>query len=162
AAGTSRCSPSQSSSCRHSLPTFALWSAQRQTSTPPAQRKRTRCSSPVRELADQRSSERFDTRRIRTMTRTVLITGSSSGIGQATAQRFATRGWQVVATARNPSALTAWASATILTLPLDVTDRASIAAAVAATTARFGSIDVLVNNAGYGLFGPLEGTTTEE
>jgi NAD(P)-dependent dehydrogenase (short-subunit alcohol dehydrogenase family) len=96
------------------------------------------------------------------MTRTVLITGSSSGIGQATAQIFAERGWNVVATARNPSALTAWASANILTLPLDVTDEASIAAAVAATTARFGSIDVLVNNAGYGLFGPLEGATTEQ
>src|ERR1051326_7961097 len=94
------------------------------------------------------------------MTRTVLITGSSSGIGQATAQIFAERGWNVAATARNPSALTAWASADTLTLPLDVTDDASIAAAVAATTARFGSIDVLVNNAGYGLFGPLDRKST--
>src|SRR5215467_183376 len=96
---------------------------------------------------------------MRIVARTVLITGSPSSIGQATAQLFAERGWNVVATARNPSALTAWASANILTLPLDVTEEASIAAAVAATTARFGSIEVMVNNAGYGLFGPLEGTT---
>jgi NAD(P)-dependent dehydrogenase (short-subunit alcohol dehydrogenase family) len=96
------------------------------------------------------------------MTRTVLITGSSSGIGQATARLFAERGWNVAATARNPSALAGWAGPPILTLPLDVTDDASIAAAVAATTARFGGIDVLVNNAGYGLFGPIEGATTKQ
>src|SRR5262245_56776509 len=96
------------------------------------------------------------------MTRTVLITGSSSGIGQATTHLFAKRGWHVAATARNPSALTAWADPSILTLPLDVTDDASIGAAVAVTTAQFGGIDVLVNNAGYGLFGPLEGVTTEQ
>src|SRR5262249_23271707 len=96
------------------------------------------------------------------MTQTVLITGSSSGIGRATAQLFAQRGWNVAATARNPAALAPLAHANLLTLPLDVTEEASIAAAVAATTARFGSLDVLVNNAGYGLFGPLEGTTAEQ
>ncbi|MBO0793143.1 MAG: SDR family oxidoreductase [Ktedonobacteraceae bacterium] len=96
------------------------------------------------------------------MTQTVLITGSSSGIGQATAQLFVERGWNVVATARNPEAVTRSASGTLLALPLDVTDEASIAAAVAATMTRFGSIDVLVNNAGYGLFGPLEGTSAEQ
>ena len=97
------------------------------------------------------------------MQKTVLITGSSSGIGRATARLFAARGWNVVATARNPAALTDWtAAANIAVLPLDVTDEASIAAAVTAATHRFGTIDVLVNNAGYGLFGPLEGTTTEQ
>ena len=93
---------------------------------------------------------------------TVLITGSSSGIGQATAQLFAARGWKVAATARNPAALAPLAGANVLTLRLDVTEEASIAAAVAATTDRFGSLDVLVNNAGYGLFGPLEGTSAEQ
>jgi NAD(P)-dependent dehydrogenase (short-subunit alcohol dehydrogenase family) len=96
------------------------------------------------------------------MTQTVLITGSSSGIGQATAQLFAARGWKVAATARNPAALAPLAGANVLTLRLDVTEEASIAAAVAATTDRFGSLDVLVNNAGYGLFGPLEGTSAEQ
>jgi NAD(P)-dependent dehydrogenase (short-subunit alcohol dehydrogenase family) len=96
------------------------------------------------------------------MAQTVLITGSSSGIGQATAQLFAAQGWNVAATARNPQSLAHLTGANILALPLDVTDEASIAAAVAATTARFGSIDILVNNAGYGLFGPLEGMTAEQ
>lgn len=96
------------------------------------------------------------------MTHTVLITGSSSGIGQATARLFTERGWNVAATARNPASLAPLAGASLLALPLDVTDEASIAAAVAATTDQFGSIDVLVNNAGYGLFGPLEGASAEQ
>jgi NAD(P)-dependent dehydrogenase (short-subunit alcohol dehydrogenase family) len=97
------------------------------------------------------------------MKRTVLITGSSSGIGRATAQLFAARGWNVVATARNPAALAALAEKeNVAALSLDVTNEASMAAAVAAAIERFDSIDVLVNNAGYGLFGPLEGTTTEQ
>jgi NAD(P)-dependent dehydrogenase (short-subunit alcohol dehydrogenase family) len=96
------------------------------------------------------------------MTHTVLITGSSSGIGQATARLFTERGWNVAATARNPADLSPLTGANLLALPLDVTDEASIASAVAETLARFGSIDVLVNNAGYGLFGPLEGTSTEQ
>ena len=94
---------------------------------------------------------------------TVLVTGSSSGFGLAIAQRFAARGWNVVATARNPASIPGWAGGDrIAALPLDVTDEASVAAAVAATIRRFGAIDVLVNNAGYGLFGPLEGTTAEQ
>ena len=92
------------------------------------------------------------------MAKTVLITGSSSGIGRATAQLFATRGWNVAATARHPDSPGTWAEfANILPLRLDVTDEASIGAAVGAAAAQFGTIDVLVNNAGYGLFGPLEG-----
>jgi NAD(P)-dependent dehydrogenase (short-subunit alcohol dehydrogenase family) len=95
--------------------------------------------------------------------KTVLITGCSSGIGRVTAELFARRGWRVAATARQPAALEGWARAEKVTaLPLDVTDEASIAAAVATTVERFGTIDVLVNNAGYGLFGPLEGATTEQ
>ncbi|HKD76151.1 MAG TPA: SDR family oxidoreductase [Ktedonobacterales bacterium] len=96
------------------------------------------------------------------MARTALITGSSSGIGLATAQLFAQQGWNVAATSRDPSSLASLAGANIFTHQLDVTDAASIAAAVATTTDRFGSIDVLVNNAGYGLFGPLEGITPDQ
>jgi NAD(P)-dependent dehydrogenase (short-subunit alcohol dehydrogenase family) len=96
------------------------------------------------------------------MTYTVLITGSSSGIGQATVQLFAAKGWNVAATTRDLASLAQVAGANLLKLQLDVTDEATIAAAVTATTARFGAIDVLVNNAGYGLFGPLEGMTAEQ
>lgn len=97
------------------------------------------------------------------MAKTVLITGASSGIGRATAELMALQGWQVAATARNPVEMQTWASARNITvLPLDVTDEASIEAAVSSTVERFGRIDVLVNNAGYGVFGPLEGATAKE
>jgi len=97
------------------------------------------------------------------MPKTVLITGSSSGIGRATAELFAARGWNVAATARDPASLGSLAQqSNVAPLRLDVTDEASIAAAVAAAVSRFGPIDVLVNNAGYGLFGPLEGAAAGE
>ena len=89
------------------------------------------------------------------MAQTVLITGCSSGIGLLSARFFAADGWNVVATAREAAALAGIAGDQVLALPLDVTDEPSIAAAVAAAVERFGSIDVLVNNAGYGIFGPL-------
>jgi NAD(P)-dependent dehydrogenase (short-subunit alcohol dehydrogenase family) len=93
---------------------------------------------------------------------TVIITGCSSGIGLLAARLFAARGWNVAATARHPSALEGLVSDRVLALSLDVVDEASIAAAVAATVDRFGAIDVLVNNAGFGLFGPLEAVTAEQ
>ena len=97
--------------------------------------------------------------------RTVLITGASAGIGRVTAELMASRGWQVAATARDPSALSEWAATAgprVAMFRLDVTEEASIAAAVAAVVQRFGGLDVLVNNAGFGLFGPLEGATPED
>lgn len=97
------------------------------------------------------------------MAQTVLITGASSGIGRATAQYFAQKGWNVSATARYPVSDSIWGQAgNTITPRLDVTDEASIASAITATLERFGTIDVVVNNAGYGLFGPLEGTTAEQ
>ena len=93
---------------------------------------------------------------------TVLITGCSSGIGHVTAQRFASSGWNVAATARDPATIEGLASDSVATIRLDVTDELSIAAAVAATVARFGTIEVLVNNAGIGVFGPLESVSTEQ
>jgi len=90
-------------------------------------------------------------------TKTVLITGSSSGIGLATAMHFQAQGWNVVATARRPEAQPQLAALPNVICPaLDVTDARSIAAAVQAGVARFGRIDVVVNNAGYGLMGAFE------
>lgn len=97
-----------------------------------------------------------------TMARTVFITGGSSGFGQATARLFAARGWNVVATMRKLTHRPDWASASqVLILPVDVTDEATIRAAVSVTLERFGAIDVLINSAGCGLFGPLEGASAE-
>ena len=86
----------------------------------------------------------------------VLITGCSSGIGAATAGRLARRGHLVYATARQPDTLAGLASDGCRTLPLDVTDEASMQAAVRQVEAEQGRLDVLVNNAGYGLYGPVE------
>jgi NAD(P)-dependent dehydrogenase (short-subunit alcohol dehydrogenase family) len=97
------------------------------------------------------------------MTKTILITGASSGIGKATAKLFNEKGWNVIATMRTPaneSELTELDN--VLVTRLDVTDLASIDAAVAAGLDRFGSIDALVNNAGYGAYGPLEATSRDK
>ena len=97
------------------------------------------------------------------MKRIVLITGASSGIGRATAELLAARGYSVAATAREPGDLRGLPSGPDLALfQLDVTDEGSIERAVRGVVERFGGIDVLVNNAGFGLFGPLEGTTPEQ
>lgn len=96
------------------------------------------------------------------MASTVLITGCSSGIGAAAVQKFAAQGWNVAATLRNPagSRFDPGAGA-VEAFALDVTQPASVAAAVGQALARFGAIDVLVNNAGYGLFGPFETASPE-
>jgi NAD(P)-dependent dehydrogenase (short-subunit alcohol dehydrogenase family) len=97
------------------------------------------------------------------MQKTVLITGCSSGFGRTTAHHFAQQGWNVVATMRDTQAAGALATlANVLVTRLDVQDGASIAAAIAAGIARFGAIDALVNNAGFGLFGLFEATTPEQ
>ncbi len=85
---------------------------------------------------------------------TVLITGCSSGYGLETARRFHAEGWNVVATMRTPREDMLSRSERLRVLALDVTDPASIAAALEAS----GPIDVLVNNAGIGLFGAFEVT----
>jgi NAD(P)-dependent dehydrogenase (short-subunit alcohol dehydrogenase family) len=92
----------------------------------------------------------------------VLITGCSSGIGLHTAMAFAKNGDAVVASMRNPAKAVALKSAAaaagveVEVVALDVTDDASASAAVTDVLARHGKIDVLVNNAGVGLSGPVE------
>ncbi len=91
------------------------------------------------------------------MTQTIFITGASSGIGKATALYFHNKGWNVVATLRDPAQAGDLAALPrVLVTRLDVMDGASITAAVDAANRRFGGIDVLLNNAGYGAYGPLE------
>ena len=91
------------------------------------------------------------------MKKSVLITGCSSGIGAAAARVFSERGWNVAATMRNPAQGDALARLPgVEVFALDVTDRASVSAAVRQAQDAFGAIDVLINNAGYGAFGPFE------
>jgi NAD(P)-dependent dehydrogenase (short-subunit alcohol dehydrogenase family) len=88
-----------------------------------------------------------------------FITGCSSGFGRELAKLVLARGWRAVVTARDAAAvadLARGAEDGALALALDVTDPAAIETAVAATQARFGGIDVLVNNAGYGYQAAIE------
>lgn len=89
--------------------------------------------------------------------KTVFITGASSGIGKETAKYFAAKGWQVAATMRNPhNEKDLKESTKVKLLPLDVTNTDSIRNAIHNALATFGKIDVLVNNAGYGMAGISE------
>jgi NADP-dependent 3-hydroxy acid dehydrogenase YdfG len=93
----------------------------------------------------------------------MLITGASCGIGEATAKYFLAKGWNVAATMRSPDRAGSWATGKSVICPrLDLSDPISIANAIDLTLERFGQIDVLVNNAGYALMGPIEGVTTEQ
>jgi len=86
----------------------------------------------------------------------VLITGCSSGIGRAAALSLHQAGFTVYATARRTEALTELSDRGLRTLALDVTDEQSMMTAVAAVEADAGAVAVLINNAGYGLYGPVE------
>jgi len=88
--------------------------------------------------------------------RSVLITGCSTGIGRATALHLARRGWTVFATARRPETIAALADAGCRTLALDLCDEDSMRVAVDEVEQVAGALGVLVNNAGYGLQGPVE------
>ena len=96
---------------------------------------------------------------------TWFITGCSSGFGRELARAVLARGWNTVVTARNPAEIAdivAENSDTALAVKLDVTDRTQIADAVRQARARFRTIDVLVNNAGYGYRGAVEEASDAE
>jgi NAD(P)-dependent dehydrogenase (short-subunit alcohol dehydrogenase family) len=88
-----------------------------------------------------------------------LVTGTSTGLGRTAAKHFAQHGWNVIATMRRPEEDTELSGLDdVFVTRLDVQDRASIATAIDAGIVRFGRIDALVNNAGFGLFGVFEST----
>ena len=97
-----------------------------------------------------------------TKKRTVLITGCSTGIGRATATYLAGRGHRVYATARRIESIEDLQRDGCKTLTLDVTDEASMRAAVDEVTSVEGGVEALVNNAGYGLHGPFEEASLDE
>ncbi|MEI2774423.1 MAG: oxidoreductase [Tetrasphaera sp.] len=92
----------------------------------------------------------------------VLITGCSSGIGRAAADLLVKAGYTVYATARRPETLADLAAAGAHTLALDVTDEESMTAAVRAVEDTHGHVATLVNNAGYGVYGPIEEVGLDE
>lgn len=95
------------------------------------------------------------------MAKTVLITGCSSGVGHETAQAFVDDGWTVYATARDTDDITTLSEEGCEIASLDVTDESEISEVVARVIDEQGAIDCLVNNAGYGQFGPIEDVPTE-
>jgi NAD(P)-dependent dehydrogenase (short-subunit alcohol dehydrogenase family) len=94
--------------------------------------------------------------------RAVLITGCSSGIGYATAEKLAGDGWTVYATARRPETLAELERAGCRTLALDVTDEASMSTAVETVKGAEGAVGVLINNAGYSQSGAVESVPVEQ
>lgn len=97
------------------------------------------------------------------MTPTIVITGTSSGIGRLTVRRFAAAGWNVVATVRNAAHAGVHDElGTVRTLLLDVSDEGADLAFGELALSQFGRVDALINNAGYFQSGPLEATTMEQ
>jgi len=97
------------------------------------------------------------------MNKTIFITGASSGIGKETAKLFQSKGWNVIATMRNPENETELNQlANVFVTTLDVLDVTTIQKAFEGGIQKFGKIDVLLNNAGYGAYGPLEAFNREK
>jgi len=94
--------------------------------------------------------------------KTIFITGASAGLGKATAKLFQSKGWKVIATMRKPQKETELSLLdNVILLPLDITDVGEINA-IAEEVTRSGEIDIVFNNAGYGLVGPLEACTDQQ
>jgi NADP-dependent 3-hydroxy acid dehydrogenase YdfG len=97
-----------------------------------------------------------------TPSKAVLITGCSSGIGEATAELLNAAGWKVYATARRPETLESLKAKGCETLALDVTDEESMRAAVDSVSQAEGAVGVLINNAGYSQSGAVESVPLEQ
>lgn len=94
--------------------------------------------------------------------KTIFITGASTGLGKASAKLFQSRGWNVIATMRNPESDTELrALDNVTVLPLDVTNPEQIKSTVKQAL-ELSNIDLVFNNAGYGLMGPLEALTDDQ
>lgn len=95
-----------------------------------------------------------------------FVTGTSSGLGKALVEVILRSGERVVATCRNPTVLSylqdKYPASQLLVQKLDVTDSAQIKSAFAASVEHFGRVDVVVNNAGYAVFGEIEGIPEED
>lgn len=97
------------------------------------------------------------------MNKVILITGSSSGIGKETVKTFQAKNWRVAATMRSPEKAADLKNIVdVSCIRLDVTDIDSIRRAIQTTLDKFGRIDAVVNNAGYGLVGAFEAAATEQ
>ncbi|MEP6611235.1 MAG: SDR family NAD(P)-dependent oxidoreductase [Mucilaginibacter sp.] len=99
------------------------------------------------------------------MAKTIFITGASRGFGKIWAEAFLKRGDKVIATARNTDTLNDLVAAygdAVLPIQLDVNNREQVFASIEQAKQHFGTIDVLINNAGYGLFGTIEETSEQE
>jgi NAD(P)-dependent dehydrogenase (short-subunit alcohol dehydrogenase family) len=96
------------------------------------------------------------------VSKAVLVTGCSSGIGHATAEHLAKKGWTVYATARRPDSIADLAGSGCRTLALDVTDEESMATAVRTVEEAEGAVGVLVNNAGYSQSGAMESVRLDD
>jgi NAD(P)-dependent dehydrogenase (short-subunit alcohol dehydrogenase family) len=96
------------------------------------------------------------------VSKAVLITGCSSGIGRATAERLSSVGWKVYATARDAEAIASLERNGCGSLPLDVTDEDSMRSAVDEIERREGAVGVLINNAGYSQSGAVEAVPMEK
>src|SRR4051812_21395020 len=107
------------------------------------------------------ASQRRYIRAMKPQSKAVIVTGCSSGIGRATAERLAAGGWTVYATARRPESIAALEAVGCRTLALDVTSEASMRAAVATVEAQAGVVGALVNNAGIQDVGAIETLPTD-
>ena len=96
------------------------------------------------------------------MGRNILITGASSGIGKAAAFRLLAEGWNVYAVARRISRLSDLEEKGAVIIAMDLTDEESVIHGVAQIQNQAGTIDILINNAGYGEYGSIEEVSTDE